>query len=293
MAEQGMPSVRGRQLARDLRRFREAAELKGKDAAESLGWSTSKISRIESGSVSIAASDLDLLITLYGIPGPVADDLRSMAAKIFGSGWWDAYARTVSASYANLLKLEHESAKVHNYSAAVPHALLLTPDFLRRIILAASQQPSPLDVERRIDINRRRQDVLTRAESPMVLSSVIDEAVFLRLARLDTDEDEAAIIRQQIDHILTLAALPNIRIRVLKLSAGLPPVSTGAFSVLRPFEDVAPDLVCIENKTRVFFIEDRDDVHGFYQDFEKLRGMAMNPADSAALIRDLFPHPST
>ena len=62
VAERGSPSVRRRQLAAELRRLRERAGLTGDQAAVTLGWSPSKISRLETSQTGISADDLRKLI---------------------------------------------------------------------------------------------------------------------------------------------------------------------------------------------------------------------------------------
>ena len=57
--------MRERRLARELREARIGAQLAGNAVANALGWSTSKVSRIETGRIGISAADLDLLIELY------------------------------------------------------------------------------------------------------------------------------------------------------------------------------------------------------------------------------------
>jgi len=62
MPELGSPSVRRRRLAAELRRLREERNLTGEDVAESLGWSASKLSRIELARTGIKAADLSRLL---------------------------------------------------------------------------------------------------------------------------------------------------------------------------------------------------------------------------------------
>src|SRR5258708_28264866 len=68
MPELGSPSVSRRRLAAELRRLREKRNLTGEDVAESLGWSASKLSRIELARMGIKAADLASLLTKYGLP---------------------------------------------------------------------------------------------------------------------------------------------------------------------------------------------------------------------------------
>ena len=59
MPDQGSQSVRRRRLAAELRRLRERAGLTGDEAAATLNWSGSKISRIELNRIGVKRDDLD------------------------------------------------------------------------------------------------------------------------------------------------------------------------------------------------------------------------------------------
>ena len=70
------PSTRERRLARELRDLRSAGPMHGKDVAARLGWSASKVSRIENGRIGISLDDLDRLLELYAVPEVQAGFLR-------------------------------------------------------------------------------------------------------------------------------------------------------------------------------------------------------------------------
>src|SRR6266699_1099141 len=65
--EYGSPTVRRRRLAAELRRLRERAGFTGDEVADRLGWSGSKISRIELHRTGIKLADLVLLLDLYNV----------------------------------------------------------------------------------------------------------------------------------------------------------------------------------------------------------------------------------
>src|SRR3954468_18445040 len=176
------PSVRERRLARELRLLRQLGQLHGKDVAERLGWSASKVSRIENGRIGVSPGDLDLLIDLYEVPDQQAGFLRRLAPSARPKGWWDAYADSLSAGYANLIRLEAGSQALRCYAAVIPHALLLTPEYLREVILATWDPPAQGEIDRRMTVCRRRQDVLQpdRPGGTLELSAVIDESVLHR-----------------------------------------------------------------------------------------------------------------
>jgi transcriptional regulator with XRE-family HTH domain len=61
------PEVARRRLSSELRRLRLDRQLTHMDVAGGLGWSVSKLVRIEAGSVGISPADLSSLLSMYGI----------------------------------------------------------------------------------------------------------------------------------------------------------------------------------------------------------------------------------
>jgi len=291
MTDWGTPSARERQLARELRRLRAAAGLNGREAAERLGWSASKVSRIETSRTGLSPQDLEQLLALYGVDDDRAAYLRKLAPSARSKGWWDAYADALSSGYATLIRLESGSRALQCYCALIPHALLLAPDYLEHVILSGPDRPLPVEVNRRMQICRRRQEGLSRdhREQPLQLSAVIDEAVLHRHVTNPDGSFDTDARRNQLQWLIEIAAWPNVTIQVLPFTAGLPPVTACSFSVLESLAAEGPDVVYLENKTRIFFIESESEVHGYSQQFQQLTGMAMNPADSLDLIKNAIP----
>lgn len=145
------------------------------------------------------------------------------------------------------------------------------------------------EVERHLDVVRRRQECLSASDrhEPLQLSAVLDESVLHR--RIVSDNGGAvdlSLVRQQLQRIVDLATEPNITIQVLPFSVGLPPVSAGAFSILGSVApEGGPDVVYLENRTRVSFIDSEVEVHSYVQDFELLSSWALDPDESVARIQ--------
>src|SRR6187397_534865 len=184
MSQQESPSVRERRMARELRDARLGAGLAGVEVATTLGWSASKVSRIETGRIGISPADLDLLADLYQLPAEQAEYFRRLAPAARTRGWWDAYADSLSEGYAGLLRLEAGSQALRSYCAVLPHPLLMTADYIRQVVLATWLTPSPQEIDRRIRVCLRRQAVLDQntPQTRLNLSVVIDEAVLRRSA---------------------------------------------------------------------------------------------------------------
>src|SRR5687767_2677948 len=75
-----MPDGQGREtslrrLREGLRRLREEQGLQQAEVVEKLDWSSSKLIRIENGSVGISVTDLRALAAVYRAPEPLVDEL--------------------------------------------------------------------------------------------------------------------------------------------------------------------------------------------------------------------------
>ena len=291
MSQQESPSVRERRLARELRDARLGAGLSGVDVATTLGWSASKISRIETGRIGISPADLDLLVDLYQLPAEQAEYFRRLAPAARTRGWWDAYADSLSAGYAGLLRLESGSQALRSYCAVVPHPLLMTPEYIRQVVSATWQTPSAQEISRRVRVCLRRQTVLDARGglTGLALSVVIDESVLRRAAVPTGSADGDVVLAGQLDHLAAIAGQPNVTIQVLPYSAGIPPVSAGSFSILESRSTGVADVVYLENKTRIFFVDAEVEVDRYERDFELLAEMALSPADSVEFIREVQP----
>jgi transcriptional regulator with XRE-family HTH domain len=279
------PSVRERRLARELRSLRTSGGWHGKDVAGRLGWSASKVSRIENGRIGIGAADLDRLLDVYRVPGEQAEHLRRLVPHTRPRGWWDAYADTLSAGYANLIRLEAGSRALRCWSAVVPHALLQTADYARQVILSTWEPPTAADVARRVQVCVRRQEVLDRRDGvPLELSAVIDESVLHRTPASGDGTDPRAVLRGQLERLLAVGERPNVTIRVLPFSAGLPPVTSGSFAVLDSPVAPAPDVVYLENKTRIFFLDGDAEVQRYAAAYRHIEGMALPVPESRDVL---------
>ena len=128
----------------------------------------------------------------------------------------------------------------------------------------------------------RRQDVLDRADDAALhLAAVIDESV---LHRLPPGADGRQVRRGQIERLLAVGERPNVTVRVLPFAAGLPPVTSGSFAVLDSPVRPGADVVDLENKTRIFFLDGDDEVQRYEKAFEHIAGMALSVEDSRAVL---------
>lgn len=274
MTERRSPSVRGRQLARELRLLRAADGRTGDEIGAELRWSSSKISRIETASTAVSTTDLRKLLDTYGVAGEPAEKLLILARTANVRGWWDAYPEFDSA-YTTLIGLEAEAASLHCYSALVLHGFLQTEDYARQIIGARPVVP-PGEVERLTQVRLRRQSRLTGPD-PLEFSAVLDEATIRR------QMGGPDVMRGQLRHLVDVAVQPNVTLQVLPFSAGVHPATSGTFIVLR-FPFPGNEVVYLELMNSSLYVEQEVDVYKYSLAFDDLRGRALDPERSIDFI---------
>src|SRR6185312_3600130 len=85
------PTIRRRRLGVELRRHREAARITIDVVAERLGWSTSKVSRIETGHTSVLPADVSAMMDIYGVTEQITAELVQIAREARQKGWWHPF----------------------------------------------------------------------------------------------------------------------------------------------------------------------------------------------------------
>ena len=84
-----------------------------------------------------------------------------------------------------------------------------------------------------------------------------------------------------------MAGWPNVTIQVSPYTAGIPPVSAGSFSVLESRATGEPDVVYLENRTRIFFVDAAPEVDRYARDFELLTEIALPQDESIEFIHTI------
>jgi len=279
--ERPAPSVRARQLARELRRLREAAQLTGEATAAQLGWSSAKVSRIETARTPITVPDLRKLLNLYGARD--IDRLVDLARTSRERGWWDSYVGEAPTEYATYLGLEAEASSISSFNAVIVPGLLQTEDYARATIKSLLLMP-PREVERLVQVRRIRQDRIYRADkAPLALHAVLDESA---LRRQIGGPD---VLRDQLKHLVSTATgLRNVELQVLPHSAGAHPAITGTFTILSFPRSGDPEIVTLENLDSHLFIEGEKAVYRYSLIFNELTTKALDPAESITFIKQVI-----
>jgi transcriptional regulator with XRE-family HTH domain len=269
-------------LGTQLRRLREAANITREQAGEHIRASHAKISRLELGRVGFKERDLEDLLTLYGVTdaGERAA-LLDLVKPANVRGWWQQDGDLLPSWFEMYLRLEQEAGYIRTFQVQFVPGLLQDEDYARCVILAGHGAESAFEVDRRVRLRMNRKKMLVEPGGPQFWA-VIDEAALRR------PYGSAAVMREQLEHILEMSELPNVTVQVLPFSAGSHAAAGGPFTLLRFAEPDLPDVVYLEQLNSAVYVDKRSDVEDYLGVIEQVSVQALPPAESRTQIREML-----
>ena len=264
-----------------LRRLREAAGVTPDEASYEIRASRSKISRMEHGRVGFKERDVADLLTLYGITDELTRArLLSLARQANTPGWWSKYDDILPDWFEGYLGLEGAASVIRTFELQFVHGLFQTEAYARAVTMLGHKASPAGEIDRRVGVRLKRQDVLTSPEPPQVWS-VMDEAALRRPV------GGREVMRAQLDHLAEMASLPRISLQVVPFGRGGHAAAGGSFTILRFAEPDLPDIVYIEQLTSALYLDDRKDVDRYMEVMTELGTQALTPADTARLLAEI------
>jgi transcriptional regulator with XRE-family HTH domain len=271
------PTVRRKRLGIELRRLREQANLTCDDVGQRLECSGTRISRLETGRISVRPGDVRELLEVYGVTGAEADSLVQLAREARRKGWWHTYGRVLPTWFEAYIGLEAEAVRLRDFQPLVMPGLLQTEDYARAVLRAAPHAGSSAEVDRQVALRMERQKILSQPSPPDVCL-VLSESV------LRVQVGGPAVMRAQLRRLTDAAERPNITLQVLPVTTAAHVQPISPFTMLE-FRDAAdPAVVYLEHLTGSLFLENEDEVRRYRVVFDHLRAEALGTSQSAGLI---------
>ncbi|MBW1598644.1 helix-turn-helix transcriptional regulator [Streptomyces sp. JJ38] len=260
----GGPTVLRIVLGTHLRRLRESCGITREAAGEAIRGSHAKISRLELGRVGYKERDVADLLTLYGVLDPEQrEEFLTLARHANNPGWWHQYSDVMPSWLETLLGLEEAASVIRTYEVQFVPGLLQTAEYARAVTLLGHAQASEAEIERRVRLRMRRQELLTGPHGPK-LWAVIDEAALRRPL------GGPGVMRGQVEHLLKVAELPNVTLQVAPFAIGGLAAAGGPITLLRFTEPDLPDIVYLEQLTSALYLDKRAEVEAYMVVMDRL-----------------------
>src|ERR1700691_2549735 len=137
MARPTSPSQQ--RLAAILRRLRSDAGLSTHQLREALGWSRSRVTRIERGLIAAVAADVETWADATHAPHGVREELAGLAYQAWNEArsWRASHRHGIAARQREMTQLERSSTTVRHFQPEAIPGLLQSPSYARRVLQIA------------------------------------------------------------------------------------------------------------------------------------------------------------
>jgi Domain of unknown function (DUF5753)/Helix-turn-helix domain len=278
----GGPTALRMLLGAHLRRLREAQGISRETAGWEIRASESKISRMELGRVGFKERDVADLLKLYGLDDhEERERLLALARESNTPGWWHRDGDILPSWFQSYLGLEASASQIRAYEVQFVPGLLQTADYARAVINIGRSAAPRHEVERRVALRMRRQELLTRKSAP-VLWVVIDEAALRRPI------GGPKVMAEQIRSLMQSSRRRNVRIQIIPFVYGGHAAAGGPFSILRFPEPDLSDIVYVEQMTSALYLDKPEDVDQYSAMIEQLCLQAEPPAKTLEILAEIL-----
>ncbi len=276
------PTVPRMILGNQLHRFREAAGVTPETAGYEIRASRSKISRMENGRVRFKERDVTDLLDLYGITDEeTRAGMVALVRQANAPGWWSKYGDIMADWFEAYLGLEAAASVIRTFELQFVHGLFQTEAYARAVTLLGHTAAPAEEIDRRVSLRLKRQDLLAGPKPPQVWS-VLDEGALRRPV------GGRAVMRAQLSRLIEVTELRYVTIQVVPFGRGGHAAAGGSFTVLRFGDEDVPDVVYIEQLTSALYLDKREDVDHYMEVMNQLSTEALTPAQSARFVAEIM-----
>lgn len=266
------------ELAARLRELRERADISTTRLGSTLGWSQSKVSKIENGRTKPAVADVHAWLDAVDAPADLRAELVDMAESIqVASVIWN---RTLPGGRAghqrSIAKLREGATRVRLFQNTVVPGLLQTADYARRV-LTLGDVFGLGDTARAAATRIDRQTILY--EDHRRFEFIITEAALrFRLG-------PPTVLAAQYDKLLSTSTLPSVSLAIIPADRLASTVYAHPFTIYD-----LPDggtVVTIETYTRELTLTDPEEARFYQRVYDALHTDAVHGDELRALLGSL------
>lgn len=275
----GAPTVLRMVLGRRLQDLREQAGISLEQAGRALDVTHATIRRMEKAEVGLKLPYVEKLLTTYGVTSTEEiGGFLALAREANRPGWWHSFRDVLPDWFSAFVSLEGEAAVIRAYEPHYVPGLLQTPGYARATLRAGLPHAAPEEIDRLVTLRIERQSLVRREKAPL-LWFVMDETVLRRPI------GGRKVMREQVDALIEVAELPNVRLQIMPFAAGPHPAMYGPFHIFRFQLQEIPDIAYVESLVGGVYFDERDDVSAFLEALDRMCAQAA-PAQSTKAILD-------
>jgi hypothetical protein len=269
-------TARGREFGEGLRAALNDAGLTSRDAAAICEWDPAKVSDMVNGKGGVSQLEVATFLGVCRVRAAELAHLMSLHSETHIRGWWQqhgVHAPIWLRTLVEHLKLTKTVTSWHTH---------LIPVFLR-------EAEYVLDVQH-ASATAPREELQERVQAQLALQELIKYGVnrtfYIDESALHRKIGGSEAHAKQMMHLVRMANLPNVTIKVLPASRGAHAGLAGPFTRLT-FDQYEP-LVWVEAENSSLFIESQDAIKGYEKVVSALEEASLSEAESLELIASLY-----
>jgi hypothetical protein len=236
--------------------------------AELLGWSETKISKLEHGTRRTGDLDIGRMTGHCGVDDATFRRIAALATEQERGCVVRPHAVGMPDSLRCLILHERTAYTIHSYESMVVPGLLQTYEYARATHGANAKESS---VQLRMD----RQAILTGNASP-------DCTFFIHEAALRSAVGDAQVMYEQMVRLAMCSGWPQLSLRVVPFSAGTSPYLAGQFMHMT-FGD-HPAVTYVETPSAALFFDTVEATRTYEQAQQLLAEVALSPEESRSVF---------
>ncbi len=271
------PTVLRMVLGKRLRQLREQAGVSFDEAARAIEVTALTVRRMEKAEVGLRIPYVKELLRTYGVSDTEIEDFLSLAREANQPGWWHKFRDVLPEWFSAYVSLESEAQVIRLYEPQYVPGLLQTHDYAAALLRVGFPNASPEDVDRRVALRLRRQDLLVKPEAPAIWA-ILDETVLRRPV------GGSEVMRAQIDRLVEATERPKIRIQIMRFAAGPHPGAYGPFHYFRFGFSELPDIVYTEGLAGAQYVDQPAEVVTYLEVLDRMSVQA----EPVARTRDIL-----
>jgi len=253
-----MSPAQARELAEELRNYREILGVPAYELADRLGWSASKLSRIEHGLSPISEVDVVRYGAHCGISAEGIDALLDLCRDPGAAGYW------LSKWSSTLVFAENTAAFSASYDPLVVPGMLQTQEYAAALIGQDKAEWVQVRMERQRLLNNRPFEFFIHEQA----------------LRLPVGSNQ--VMNEQLLKLVLVSAQTTVTVRVVPAALGAQSLFGGAFVFFR--YDSHKPLVYVESG---FFLDDEQHTAEYQRNLTKLSEVALSRGESREVLAEM------
>ncbi|WP_186777656.1 helix-turn-helix domain-containing protein [Streptomyces salinarius] len=174
MPPRSNPTARQVRLGTELRRLREAAGLKAREAAAFLNSTSGQMSHVELGIAAVSAERVRRLAAYYACTDEALIDALVSMATDRTRGWWEEYRGILPPAFLDTAEAEHHATYLREVVIMHVPGLLQTADYARAVFSYMRPELPDSEVTPRVEHRMNRRVIIER-DVPTPYETVIHE----------------------------------------------------------------------------------------------------------------------